>query len=49
MFLYFSSSLLDKLLSFSITIKDFGFFFKISSVGAPLPGPISITFLSYIY
>ena len=42
---YLFLSSLDKLKSFSMVRRDFGFFFKISSVNAPAPGPISITFL----
>ena len=40
---FFASSL-----SFSIKINDLGFRLIISSVRAPLPGPISITFLFLI-
>ena len=40
---YLSLSFLANTVSFSITISDLGFLFKISFVKAPVPGQISIT------
>ena len=46
---YFNLSSFVNSKSFSITINDLGLFFKISSVRAPLPGPISTIFLFLIF
>ena len=47
--LYFLLNTYTKSLSFSIIINEPGFLFIISSVKAPLPGPISIILLFSIF
>ena len=44
---YLIFNIFARLLSFSINVSDFGFFFIISSVKAPFPGPISIILLFF--